>query len=308
MPLQYASDKAYSDPRSLHTESPSHSDRQGPSRLQWLVIISVCIVGGWVLANTLYTPKEVTIAVELNQDTTDALGAVLHAADEKYQGTSELAVRGLGGSELVQLDTRGLNPFATFTAGNAGSKVGLILGGVGLFNVGVSACEQGNFFSCVSGIPSGLILTAAGLWAPIPQRSLGLYYENATIAITDHDPTSDHPAHRFISGIDQGQHLHTFEPPAHSAYGRHIRGRSRYIPRMCRPLRVWPAHSVGRRVRSTTAHSAPLIEILEFIPPGELHLHFTIMLRVLDGRQGRIAIDKQDRPLLRSGQEEKSYE
>jgi hypothetical protein len=77
---------------------------------------------GWVLANTLYKPKGV-ITVEFSKDTTDALGAVLHAADETYQGTSELAVRGLGGSELVQLDKRGLNPFATFTAGNAGSKV-----------------------------------------------------------------------------------------------------------------------------------------------------------------------------------------
>jgi hypothetical protein len=58
----------------------------------------------------------------------------------------------------------------------------------------------GHFGSCVTGIISGLILTAAGLWAPVPgRRSLGFYYDNATIAITDYDPTSDHPAHRFIT-------------------------------------------------------------------------------------------------------------
>lgn len=60
--------------------------------------------------------------------------------------------------------------------------------------------RTGNFASCVTGILSGIILTAAGLWAPIPgRRSLGFHYENATVAFTDHDATSDHPVHRFIS-------------------------------------------------------------------------------------------------------------
>ncbi|KAF7354255.1 hypothetical protein MVEN_01113500 [Mycena venus] len=204
MSLLYKGDKPYSDTavaevESLHADSPSRSDREGPSRLQWLVILSVCIMGGWVLANTLYTPKDV-ITVKLDKETTDALGALLHAANETHQGTSELAVRGLGASELAELDKRALNPFATFTSGNAGVKVGLIVGGVGIFNMGVSNCDQGHFGSCVTGILSGLLLTAAGLWAPVPgRRSLGLYYNNATIAIADHDPTSDHPAHRFIT-------------------------------------------------------------------------------------------------------------
>jgi hypothetical protein len=61
--------------------------------------------------------------VKLDKDTTDALGALLHPTHEMHQGTSELAVRGPGTSELVQLDKRGLNPFATFTSGNAGAKV-----------------------------------------------------------------------------------------------------------------------------------------------------------------------------------------
>jgi flavoprotein len=41
------------------------------------------------------------------------------------------------------------------------------------------------------------------------------------------------PTHVKNFGIDQTRHLHTFGPPAHSAYRRHIRGCSRYIPRMC---------------------------------------------------------------------------
>jgi hypothetical protein len=61
--------------------------------------------------------------VKLDKDTTDALGALLHPTHETHQGTSGLAVRGPGTSELVQLDKRGLNPFATFTSGNAGAKV-----------------------------------------------------------------------------------------------------------------------------------------------------------------------------------------
>ncbi|KAJ6584025.1 hypothetical protein DFH09DRAFT_1275069 [Mycena vulgaris] len=198
MSLQYTRDKPSSD-GSLQAESPSRRDREGPSRLQWLFILSLCIMGGWVLANALYTPKEV-ITVKLDKDTTDALGALFYAADETHQVTSELAVRGLGASELVQLEKRALNPFATFTSGNAASKVGLIVGGVTAFNTGVSNCDQGHFASCVTGIISGLIPTAAGLWAPVPgRRSLGFYYDNATIAITDHDPTSDHPANRFIT-------------------------------------------------------------------------------------------------------------
>jgi hypothetical protein len=130
MSLQYARDKAYSDVvvadgEPLHTESPSRSGKEGPSRLQWLVIISVCIAGGWFLANALYTPKEV-ITVKLDKDTTNALGAFLHGADETHLGTSELAVRGLGELDLAQLDKRALNPFATFTSGNANAKVSKI--------------------------------------------------------------------------------------------------------------------------------------------------------------------------------------
>jgi hypothetical protein len=105
------------------------------------------------------------------------------------------------------------------TSERSARQVGLIVGGVSVFNTGVSNCDQGvslflwnrnigqlilfaigHFGSCVTGIISGLILTAAGLWAPVPgRRSLGFYYDNATIAITDYDPTSDHPAHRFIT-------------------------------------------------------------------------------------------------------------
>ncbi|KAJ7648780.1 hypothetical protein DFH06DRAFT_1423518 [Mycena polygramma] len=206
MSLQYRRDKPslaaeVTDLGSLPDDvpSPSRNDRDGPSRLQWLVILSVCLLGGWFLANTLYKPKEV-ITVKFDKDTTDALGALLHPVNVTPKGTTELAVRGLGGTDLAELDKRALNPFATFTSGNAASKVGLIVGGVTAFNTGVSNCDQGHFASCVTGIISGLILTAAGLWAPVPgRRSLGFHYENASIAITDHDPTSGHPVHRFIS-------------------------------------------------------------------------------------------------------------
>jgi hypothetical protein len=128
MSLQYSRDKPFSDVAvadagPLQTQSPSRSGKVGPSRLQWLVIISVCLAGGWFLANALYTPKEV-ITVKLDQDTTKALGAFLHGEDETHLGTSsELAVRGLGELDLAQLDKRALNPFATFTSGNAVSKV-----------------------------------------------------------------------------------------------------------------------------------------------------------------------------------------
>ncbi|KAJ6571895.1 hypothetical protein B0H19DRAFT_672308 [Mycena capillaripes] len=164
LPHYTVRDKPYSDaavadaesPINFEVESSLRSDRkvEGPSRLQWVVILSVCIVGGWFLANALYKPKEV-ITVKLDKDTTDALGALLHPANNTThhwqgtsdlavsRGTSELAVRGLGGSELAELDKRALNPFATFSSGNAASKVGLIVGGVVNFNTGVSNCEKG---------------------------------------------------------------------------------------------------------------------------------------------------------------------
>jgi hypothetical protein len=76
----------------------------------------------------------------------------------------------------------------------------------------------GHFASCITGILSGLILTAAGLWAPVPgRRSLGLNYDNATIAIADHDPTSDHPAHRFITN-----YLGALERNSTFGHGAHI--------------------------------------------------------------------------------------
>lgn len=109
-------------------------------------------------------------------------------------------------SDLAVLEARAnLNPFATFKSGNAGVKVGLIVGGVMTFNTGVSNCDQGNYGSCVTGIISGLILTAAGLWAPVPggrRRSVkGPFqeYEPLTIGVGQFDPTSTHPAHRFIA-------------------------------------------------------------------------------------------------------------
>jgi hypothetical protein len=101
-----------------------------------------------------------------------------------------------------------------------------------------------NYFSCVFSILSGLFLTAAGLWAPIPRRSLGLYYENATIAITDHDPTSDHPAHRFISN-----YLGVLERNPTSAHGAHV-GFVHYArtgPSRHRLVIQGPDSGIGRR-------------------------------------------------------------
>lgn len=85
------------------------------------------------------------------------------------------------------------------------SKVGLIVGGVSTFNTGVSNCDQGNYGSCVTGIISGLLLTAAGLWAPVPGRkrmAFGADYEDLTIGFHQLDPASDHPAHRFIANYN----------------------------------------------------------------------------------------------------------
>ncbi|KAJ7658806.1 hypothetical protein DFH06DRAFT_1131096 [Mycena polygramma] len=116
-------------------------------------------------------PKEV-ITVKFNKDTTNVLSALLHPVNVTPKGTTEPAVRGLGGTDLAELDKRALNPFATLLPAMLPPQ----------------------------GIISGLVLTAAGLWAPVPgRRSLGFPYENASIAITVHDPTSDHPVHRFIS-------------------------------------------------------------------------------------------------------------
>lgn len=82
-------------------------------------------------------------------------------------------------------------------------QVGLIVGGVSTFNTGVSNCDQGHYASCVTGIISGLLLTAAGLWAPVPaRRDLGVKFDNLTIPFDQHDPLSDHPAHRFISNYN----------------------------------------------------------------------------------------------------------
>jgi hypothetical protein len=66
------------------------------------------------------------------------------------------------------------------------------------FNTGVQNCDQGNYASCVSGIITGLLVTAASLWAPLPfvRREEG--YANLTIGLDQYDPTSSHPAHRFI--------------------------------------------------------------------------------------------------------------
>jgi hypothetical protein len=46
---------------------------------------------------------------------------------------------------------------------------------------------------------------------------MGFYYDNATIAITDHDPTLDHPAHRFISN-----YLGALERNPTFAHGAHV--------------------------------------------------------------------------------------
>ncbi|KAJ7633839.1 hypothetical protein DFH06DRAFT_1139757 [Mycena polygramma] len=48
--------------------------------------------------------------------------ALLHPVNVTPKGTTEPAVRGLGGTDLAELDKRALNPFATFTSGNAASK------------------------------------------------------------------------------------------------------------------------------------------------------------------------------------------
>jgi hypothetical protein len=85
-------------------------------------------------------------------------------------------------------------------------QIGLIVGGVTTFNTGVSNCDMGNIGSCITGIISGLLLTAAGLYAPVPaagrrgleRRRLGHSYSNLTLLLGQYDPNSDHPAHRFI--------------------------------------------------------------------------------------------------------------
>ncbi|KAK7057686.1 hypothetical protein R3P38DRAFT_3304128 [Favolaschia claudopus] len=198
MTFQPSRDKRFPDKGNTPVEHSSHRGGEGPTRMQWLGILCACVLGGWFLANALYKPKEV-ITVQLDRELTEALASMHHApVDKSPPRPADLAIRAVG--DLIEFDKRALNPFATFSSGNAGAKVGLIVGGVSLFNNGVSNCEQSNFGSCVTGIIGGIILTAAGLWAPVPgRRSLHLNYENATIAIGDHDSASDHPTHRFIT-------------------------------------------------------------------------------------------------------------
>ncbi|KAK7057687.1 hypothetical protein R3P38DRAFT_3341912 [Favolaschia claudopus] len=232
MASQYTQEKLYSDNDDLANFPAAPSSRtgkDGPTRFQWVGIISFCLLGSCFLANALYKPNQ-EITVKFDKETTEALGLILRAPVEKVpRNSNELAVRQVG--DLIELDKRALNPFATFTSGNAASKVGLIVGGVTNFNTGVSNCDQGRFASCVTGILSGIILTAAGLWAPVPgRRSLQLHYDNASIAIGDHDPSSDHPTHRFITNyigvLDRNP---TFAQGAHVGFVHYARtGDSRH--------------------------------------------------------------------------------
>lgn len=87
-------------------------------------------------------------------------------------------------------------------------QVGLIVGGVSTFNTGVRNCDDGKWFSCVTGIITGLLLAAAGAWAPVPgRRDLG--HANRTLevdfsnvnkaaAFNTIDASSTHPADLFV--------------------------------------------------------------------------------------------------------------
>jgi hypothetical protein len=57
---------------------------------------------------------------------------------------------------------------------------------------------MGNFGSCVSGIITGLLLTAAGLWGSVGGGRGVQNFDNLTLSMDQYDPTSSHPAHRFI--------------------------------------------------------------------------------------------------------------
>ncbi|KAJ7824564.1 hypothetical protein B0H13DRAFT_1919088 [Mycena leptocephala] len=153
-------------------KSPSRSGKEGPSRLNGCHYLCF-LAGGWVMANALYTSKEV-ITVKLDRDTTKALGAFFTGRMRR---------------------TWAHHPSLPFVDWESRSHCW----GVVNFNMGVSNCDQ-------------------GLWAPVPgRRSLGLNYDNATIAIADHDPTSDHPAHRFITN-----YLGALERNSTFGHGAHI--------------------------------------------------------------------------------------
>ncbi|KAL6955984.1 hypothetical protein U1Q18_044726 [Sarracenia purpurea var. burkii] len=208
--------------------------RQGTTIKQWLSLAAVCVVGGFILANLLYKPAPKVISddglhvyVHMDGVRTVAEGTAGAALPHSI---SELSLLNVGDIESAELMRRlpPLNPFTTFIAGNAGAKVshdhcafllrnsysasltrdlpqvGLVVGGVSTFNTGVSNCDQGHYASRVTGIITSILLTAAGLWAPVPgRRSLDFGYQNLTIAMSEFDPNSDHHVHRFISNYQE---------------------------------------------------------------------------------------------------------
>jgi hypothetical protein len=86
--------------------------RRGPAPWQWLAIASVCVLGGFYLANSLYIPKvEGGVQVHLHLGKTHDSELAQVAAPN----FTDIAIRAPG--DLAVHDKRfSLNPFALFTS------------------------------------------------------------------------------------------------------------------------------------------------------------------------------------------------
>lgn len=100
-------------PRRRSSDAPN----EGPSYKEWAVIVSACVVLGFWLASILYKPSKDTLDVNVHFDGSEFPALV------QPTGT-DLASRSITDGELSVFEKRvDLNPFKTFTAGNAGVKV-----------------------------------------------------------------------------------------------------------------------------------------------------------------------------------------
>jgi hypothetical protein len=121
-PLEYSLLSEEVEPMDgIGTGLPSHR-RRGSAPWQWLVIASVCIVGGFYLANFLYVPKaESGAELHLHLGKMDDLDVAQAATPT----VTDVVIRAPG--DMIVHDKRfNLNPFALFTSGNAAVRVRVV--------------------------------------------------------------------------------------------------------------------------------------------------------------------------------------
>lgn len=79
-------------------------------------------------------------------------------------------------------------------------QVGLIIAGLTTTHSAVEQCENGKYFSCGFGILGGVLMTAAGLFAPTSRKRFSAEnYKNLTISLDQWDASNPHPAQRFLT-------------------------------------------------------------------------------------------------------------